>query len=82
VTSAHNEAAFEESIETHLLRNGWLQGDPSGYDRALGMDPGELVAFLQATQPKEWEKYAGLVGEGVRGGRSPSAWRVRSMRAG
>ena len=69
MTLAHREDAFEESIEQHLLGNGWVQGDPAGYDRALGMDPGELVEFLQATQPKEWEKYTGLVGEGAARGK-------------
>ena len=63
MTNAHKEAAFEESIEAHLLAHGWLPGDPDGYDRSLGLDLGELVTFLQATQSQEWEKYSALVGE-------------------
>ena len=66
---AHREAAFEESIEQHLLDNGWLQGDPAGYDRALGLDVGELLAFVQSTQADEWAKYAKLVGEGAARGK-------------
>ena len=34
-----SESAFEDSIEAHLLASGWLKGDPSGYDRSLGLDP-------------------------------------------
>ena len=69
MTLAHREDAFEEHVETHLLDNGWLKGHPAGYDRVLGMDPSELVAFLQATQPQAWEKYVGLVGEGAAPGK-------------
>jgi len=69
VTSAHNEASFEESIEQHLLAHGWLKGDPSGYDRALGIDPGELIEFMQVTQAQQWTKYTSLVGEGAARGK-------------
>ena len=51
-----SESAFEDSIEAHLLASGWLNGDPSGYDRGLGLDPSELVAFLEVSQPDEWEQ--------------------------
>ena len=57
-----SESAFEATIEAHLLANGWLQGNPSGYDRALGLDPSELVAFLKASQPKVWQQLAGRLG--------------------
>ena len=50
------ESAFEASIEAHLLANGWTKGSPASYDRALGLDPNELVAFLKASQPEEWEQ--------------------------
>lgn len=46
-----SESAFEDSIEEHLLASGWLKGDPSGYDRGLGLDAAELVAFLETSQP-------------------------------
>jgi type I restriction enzyme, R subunit len=51
-----SEAAFEESIEAHLLGNGWRKGNPAEYDVALGLMPTELAAFLQASQPDEWEQ--------------------------
>ncbi len=36
-----------------VLRLAQLNGDPSSYDRSLGLDPAELVAFLEASQPEE-----------------------------
>lgn len=33
-----SESAFEDSIEAHLLASDWRKGDPSTYDRALGLD--------------------------------------------
>ena len=57
-----SESAFEATIEAHLLANGWLHGNPSGYDKALGLDPSELVAFLKVSQPKVWEQLAARLG--------------------
>ncbi len=31
---------------------GWIWGEPEHYDRALAMDPMQLTAFLQKTQPE------------------------------
>ncbi len=72
---AQREAAFEETIEQHLLDNHWLKGDPSGYDRTFGLDVGELIAFLEATQPDAWVKYANLQG-GAASARNKIAKRV------
>ena len=49
-----NELGFEESIDACLLEGGYLKSDPLHFDRALGLDAVELLAFLDATQPKEW----------------------------
>jgi type I restriction enzyme, R subunit len=57
-----SESAFEDSIEEHLLASGWLDGDPSGYDRSLGLNPSELVIFLEASQPDEWEQLTQRLG--------------------
>ena len=54
--SVHGEAAFESSIEAHLLDNGWISTDPQAYDRKLGLFPDEFMAFIEASQPKEWKK--------------------------
>ena len=54
--SVHTEQAFEATIEQHLLGAGWGRVEPSGYDRGLGVFPDELLAFLQASQPDEWQQ--------------------------
>ena len=54
--SITHEAAFEASIELDLIADGWGKVDPSGYDRALGLCPDEVIAFVQASQPKAWEQ--------------------------
>ena len=35
-----SEAAFEDSIEAHLLGHGWLQGRPLGLRPLAGARPG------------------------------------------
>lgn len=60
--SVHQESAFEASIENHLVTHGWTQIDPKTYDVKLGVFPAEYVAFLQASQPKEWAKLVTNVG--------------------
>ena len=54
--SVVSESAFESSIEAHLLSHEWLQVAPSSYDRALGLIPDELFAFLAESQPDEWSQ--------------------------
>lgn len=49
------EAAFESNIETHLLSCGWDAVPASSYDRDLGLFPEEVIAFVQASQPKAWD---------------------------
>jgi type I restriction enzyme, R subunit len=58
----HTESAFEATIETHLLANGWEQGDPASYRVDLGLDTYELLAFVHATQSEKWEQLIGLRG--------------------
>ena len=43
----------------HLVERGWLEGDPAKYDRKLALYPEDLIAWLQDTQPEEWQKLAG-----------------------
>jgi type I restriction enzyme R subunit len=55
--SLHKEIGFEAEICQHLAEHGWLHadGDAAGYDRALALFPSDLLAWVQATQPKAWE---------------------------
>ena len=55
--SLHKENSFEKEISEHLAANGWLyaEGDAAGYDRARALFPADVLAWVQATQPKAWE---------------------------
>lgn len=52
----HTEAAFEQLIGDHLVANGYTRGSKGDYDPALALDPAQLFAFIEATQPEEWKK--------------------------
>jgi type I restriction enzyme R subunit len=55
--SLHKEISFEDEICGYLAANGWLyvEGDAALYDRARALFPSDLIAWVQATQPKAWE---------------------------
>ena len=55
--SLHNEIEFENEICEHLAANGRLyaEGDAAKYDRARALFPDDVLAWVQATQPKAWE---------------------------
>ncbi len=46
----------------HLVAHGWTEGDRTAYRRGLGLDTGELLTFLGATQPQKWDKLLALHG--------------------
>ncbi|MGV8804878.1 MAG: type I restriction endonuclease subunit R [Polaromonas sp.] len=53
----HKEISFENEICQHLANHGWLyaEGDAAGYDRTRALFPADVLAWVQATQPKAWE---------------------------
>src|SRR5450830_1866919 len=55
--SLHKEISFELEICQYLSQNGWFygDGDAAGYDRARALFPADVLAWVQATQPKAWE---------------------------
>ena len=55
--SLHKEINFETEICEHLAGNGWLyeEGDAARYDRARAVFPEDVLAWVQATQPKAWD---------------------------
>ena len=59
----HSEAAFETVIETHLLANGYVTVNRDGFDRERAIFPETVLAFIRATQPKEWARLEALHGE-------------------
>ena len=64
MNKAKNELGFEESIEAHLLASGWVSVPNTAYGAALGVVPDEIVAFLKASQPDEWDLLVTRVGAG------------------
>ena len=55
--SLHKEIEFENDICAHLSAHGWLyaEGDAQGYDSPRVLFPADVLAWVQATQPKAWE---------------------------
>ncbi|MEX2644624.1 MAG: type I restriction endonuclease, partial [Gaiellaceae bacterium] len=57
------ERKFEGAIEAWLLEHGgYVKGDPREFDRGLGLEPHEVLAFVAQTQPDEWRELAGRHG--------------------
>lgn len=56
------ESALEGWIEQRLMLAGWHGGGSTAYNKALGLDPTELFAFIEASQPLKWEKLLGFHG--------------------
>jgi len=56
----HTEIHFEVEICEQLAAEGWLHeaGDAAKYDRARALFPEDVLAWVQATQPKAWEAVA------------------------
>jgi type I restriction enzyme R subunit len=67
--SLHKECNFETEICEHLGNHGWLyaEGDAVNYDRTRALFPADVLAWVQATQPKAWEtlvkNHGGQAGE-------------------
>ena len=51
------EMTFEDAIEKYLIEHGgYRKGNPGEFDRNFALNKHTIFAFLQETQPKEWEK--------------------------
>ena len=55
--SLQKEINFEDEVCDHLRAHGWLyaKDDAQNHDRARAIFPPDVVAWVQATQPKVWE---------------------------
>ena len=61
-----SERAFEDAIETGLLKACYHRRTPEQYDRTLCLLAEDLLDFVLATQPKEWARLAQHHGASVR----------------
>ena len=51
-----DERKFEGAIEAWLLEHGgYVKGDPRTFDHMVGLDPGDVFAFVKATQGTAWQ---------------------------
>ena len=57
------EKNFENDIEARLLAQGYRKGSMATYDKVKAIDMPVLVEFIQATQPKMWQRYVNVYGE-------------------
>jgi type I restriction enzyme R subunit len=57
MSPAHpTEQRFEDHITDHLVACGYTQRLPSSYDKDLCLIPEDVIAFVQATQPDQWQQ--------------------------
>ena len=57
------EKNFENDIESYLLSHGYVKGNQATYDKGKAIDMPVLISFIQATQPKMWQRYVNVYGE-------------------
>ena len=58
------EKNFEQDIESWLLtEGGYVKGNMWTYDKKRAIDMPVLIQFIEATQPKQWERYQNIYGE-------------------
>ena len=57
------ERRFEEDIESYMLsEGGYTKGSDATFDREKGLDFTKLIKYIEATQPREWERYQKIYG--------------------
>ncbi len=57
----HTEYAFETAVEESLSSSGgYARGDSGSFDLERALFPGDILAFIQSTQPKEWAYLEGV----------------------
>lgn len=52
------ELQFQNDILDQMQSNGWLLGQSNKYNRELALYTEDAEAFIQNTQPQQWEKLA------------------------
>ena len=57
------EKNFENDIEAYLLSHGYVKGNQATYDKSKAIDMSVLMSFIQATQPKMWQRYVNVYGD-------------------
>ncbi len=55
MSKRHSEERFEADIEQALLDQGYQPGSNSEFDKSLALEPAQVLAFIQRTQPLVWQ---------------------------
>lgn len=58
-----SEKNFESDIQAYLLENGYHSRTSNDYDKKLCLIPQDVLNFINATQPQEWQKYQTQYGD-------------------
>lgn len=59
----HHEIHLENYITKKLVEQGWLEGQSADYDLQRALYPEDVIAWVQTTQPKVWDKLVKLNGD-------------------
>lgn len=58
------EINFEADIEAYLLEEGgYVKGNQDTYDKVRAINMPVLISFIEATQPKVWQRYKNIYGD-------------------
>jgi type I restriction enzyme R subunit len=52
----HTETTFEDEVQAAFLNQGYTLGDPTAYAADRALFPQDVLTFIQATQPKIWDR--------------------------
>ena len=57
-----SESQFENSIESNLLKNGYLKREPVHFNKEYVIDNELFFQFIQGTQKESWQNTKGKEG--------------------
>ena len=57
MTDQASERIFQDDILRQLQAHGWLLGTQKGYNQALALYSEDVLAFVQETQPAQWQRF-------------------------
>ncbi len=58
MTEKSRERIFQDDILSELQDAGWLLGQSVNYNQALALYPEDVIGYVQASQPEQWQKFA------------------------
>ena len=61
-----SESQFEKSIESSILKNGYIKRDPKDFNKEYVIDDELFFQFIQDTQKEKWQKIQEIHGEDIK----------------